>query len=130
MQSAPGGLRNQMESEMATIQVTCTRCNGSGSFSFNLRDGTKCYGCNGAGRMVVDAKAHAKKLATAAKRKQLAESQRQAREAMAAAVSSELDAELGPFADDARGAYDRVMACQRTHGKTPGQIVQERLCRA
>lgn len=28
----------------------CTRCAGSGHFSFNLIDGTKCYGCNGSGK--------------------------------------------------------------------------------
>ena len=28
---------------------TCTRCGGSGHYSFNLRDGTVCYGCGGKG---------------------------------------------------------------------------------
>lgn len=28
---------------------TCTRCGGSGQYSFNLLDGTKCYGCSGTG---------------------------------------------------------------------------------
>lgn len=27
----------------------CKRCDGSGSYSFNLKDGRKCYGCNGKG---------------------------------------------------------------------------------
>lgn len=27
----------------------CKRCGGSGQYSFNLQDGTMCYGCNGAG---------------------------------------------------------------------------------
>ena len=27
--------------------VTCTRCGGSGHYSFNHIDGTMCYGCNG-----------------------------------------------------------------------------------
>ena len=31
-------------------QFTCTRCNGTGRFSFNLMHGTKCYGCNGTGK--------------------------------------------------------------------------------
>lgn len=31
-------------------QYTCTRCNGTGRFSFNLQHGTKCYGCNGTGK--------------------------------------------------------------------------------
>ena len=29
---------------------TCTRCNGTGRYSFNLVHGTKCYGCNGTGK--------------------------------------------------------------------------------
>ena len=28
---------------------TCSRCGGSGHYSFNMRDGTKCYGCHGSG---------------------------------------------------------------------------------
>lgn len=29
--------------------TTCTRCCGSGNYSFNMVDGTRCYGCNGSG---------------------------------------------------------------------------------
>lgn len=29
--------------------VHCTRCGGSGHYSFNLMDGTRCYGCGGDG---------------------------------------------------------------------------------
>lgn len=37
--------------EVATRQqYTCTRCNGTGRYSFNLVHGTKCYGCNGTGK--------------------------------------------------------------------------------
>lgn len=28
---------------------TCTRCHGTGRYSFNLQHGTKCLGCNGTG---------------------------------------------------------------------------------
>lgn len=114
---------------MANIQIKCTRCGGTGSFSFNLRDGTKCYGCEGRGTVTVDEKKHARNLAAAAKRRADTLATSAAREATALQVCAELDAELGPFANDAKGAYDRVMACQRAHGKTPGEIVQERLAR-
>lgn len=30
----------------------CTRCSGSGSYSFNLRDGSMCYGCGGLGEQL------------------------------------------------------------------------------
>src|SRR5260221_10710130 len=31
----------------------CPRCGGSGSHSFNLRDGTRCYGCGGTGKVAM-----------------------------------------------------------------------------
>lgn len=31
------------------IGETCTRCYGSGSYSFNTTDGSRCYGCGGIG---------------------------------------------------------------------------------
>ena len=30
-------------------KVTCTRCGGTGKYSFNLLDGDMCYGCEGKG---------------------------------------------------------------------------------
>ena len=33
-----------------TTTYTCSRCNGTGKYSFNLMHGTKCYGCNGTGQ--------------------------------------------------------------------------------
>ena len=39
-----------------TTAYTCSRCGGSGRYSFNLIHGTKCYGCGGiAGRPEVAA---------------------------------------------------------------------------
>ena len=32
------------------IAKTCARCNGSGKYSFNLKDGDVCYGCAGSGK--------------------------------------------------------------------------------
>ncbi|CAB4122903.1 hypothetical protein UFOVP37_83 [uncultured Caudovirales phage] len=29
---------------------TCTRCNGTGRYSFNLLHGTTCFGCKGTGK--------------------------------------------------------------------------------
>lgn len=34
----------------ASALYTCSRCGGSGRFSFNLMHGSKCYGCNGTGK--------------------------------------------------------------------------------
>lgn len=33
-----------------TTAYTCSRCGGSGRYSFNLIHGTKCYGCGGTGK--------------------------------------------------------------------------------
>ena len=32
--------------------VACSRCHGSGEFSFNIQDGSSCFGCNGKGFVV------------------------------------------------------------------------------
>jgi hypothetical protein len=56
-----------VEMENAT-KITCTRCGGSGRFSFNLVRGTVCFGCEGVGHKVVDAKKHAAAQARKAKR--------------------------------------------------------------
>ncbi len=34
---------------MALERTTCSRCGGSGEYSFNMKDGSRCYGCNGKG---------------------------------------------------------------------------------
>lgn len=31
---------------------TCARCGGSGSYSFNLMHGSRCYGCGGTGKVL------------------------------------------------------------------------------
>jgi hypothetical protein len=33
------------------ITATCGRCGGSGEYSFNHMDGTRCYGCGGTGKV-------------------------------------------------------------------------------
>jgi hypothetical protein len=38
-----------MQSGEEMVRETCRRCGGSGSYSFNLQDGTMCYGCSGSG---------------------------------------------------------------------------------
>lgn len=37
---------------MAINSTVCTRCYGAGTYSFNLKDGTVCYGCGGTGQVV------------------------------------------------------------------------------
>ena len=41
---------NTTTTHAATFEsATCTRCEGSGKFSFNQMDGDRCYGCGGTG---------------------------------------------------------------------------------
>ena len=78
------------------VEIPCRRCGGSGHFSFNLLDGTMCYGCYGRGRegyeTVEDAqrKAHQRVLARAR-----ADRKRAAKEAAAVTALAEWRAALG-----------------------------------
>lgn len=39
------------------MAYTCTRCNGTGRYSFNLLHGTTCFGCRGTGKQFTRPKA-------------------------------------------------------------------------
>lgn len=41
---------------MAINTTVCTRCHGAGEYSYNLKDGTVCYGCGGTGQVVTASK--------------------------------------------------------------------------
>lgn len=49
--SDPARLLANVQSRLVGIGLknVCPRCNGGGSYSFNLKDGTVCYGCSGLG---------------------------------------------------------------------------------
>jgi len=32
--------------------VTCSRCDGTGEYSWNIKDGKRCFGCKGAGKVI------------------------------------------------------------------------------
>ena len=56
---------------MAKLEkINCGRCGGSGRFSFNPKDGDRCYGCDGRGFVMVDPVKHAKAQAAKAKREE------------------------------------------------------------
>lgn len=50
------------------VRMTCPRCGGSGHFSYNEMDGTMCYGCMGAGKVVNEVRAYTEKEYTAMER--------------------------------------------------------------
>ena len=43
------------------VKGTCKRCSGSGHYSYNQMDGTRCYGCNGTGSAVLTVRAYTEK---------------------------------------------------------------------
>jgi hypothetical protein len=48
-------------------RAPCTRCGGSGKYSFNKRDGDRCFGCHGVGNPLTEWGLRAKKAWDAAK---------------------------------------------------------------
>lgn len=76
-------------------QVTCRRCNGSGNYSFNLLRGTVCFGCEGSGFQMVDAKKEEAKKVAAAKRQATQEASREKVIAATKVVKAELNAIFG-----------------------------------
>lgn len=114
---------------MNQIQITCSRCNGSGHYSFNLTRGTVCFQCKGAKKIAVDAVKHAKASAAKAARAEKSKQTAERRASLALVVRVQLDEEFGPFADDMLGAEKRVQACVRAYGKTPGDLVNELLAK-
>lgn len=50
--------------EKVITTKVCTRCMGSGSYSYNLKDGTVCYGCGGIGKVAASPKGQKKVKAT------------------------------------------------------------------
>ena len=43
------------------VKGTCPRCGGSGHYSYNQVDGTRCYGCNGSGVSIQKVRAYTEK---------------------------------------------------------------------
>ena len=52
---------------------TCTRCNGTGRYSFNLLHGTTCFGCKGTGKQFTRPKAPTPKWAVFGQHRQTGE---------------------------------------------------------
>ena len=107
---------------------TCSRCGGSGNYSFNLIDGTKCYGCNGAGFVMVNVKNEERN----AKVKEIKRIERERvckinRDAYNAVIK-EMNPIYGPFdITTQKGVHDLNYAIASAIGKGIAQIRDERL---
>lgn len=42
---------NEMSEQTTLETTTCSRCGGTGNYSFNIMHGSRCYGCGGAGKV-------------------------------------------------------------------------------
>lgn len=109
------------------IKVICSRCNGSGHYSFNLARGTVCFGCEGTGFKMVDAAEYAKKLAKNIAIGKKRAAQDALRQQIAAELYAEKNAQYGPFPNNERGAYDLWVACMQNEGKSIGDMVNAKL---
>jgi len=89
-------------------KIICTRCNGSGHYSFNLVRGTVCFGCEGAGYKIVDGKKHA--AAQARKAKRLATQQAEMAERIAVA-NARYEARKVKYANDPRIGFKTLQRC-------------------
>lgn len=110
------------------VKITCTRCGGSGNYSFNLIRGTVCFGCNGAGSIMVDPVKHARAQAAKKARDAKSEAQMERRMEIVKRIQAEMNEKYGPFPMTEKGAYDLMVAVQRANGgKTIGDMVQAEL---
>jgi len=65
-------MSNEMKfKDIGFDRAPCTRCGGSGKYSFNLRDGDKCFGCHGIGNPLTQYGLRAKQAWDAAKKQHL-----------------------------------------------------------
>jgi hypothetical protein len=87
-------MHNRDMTKSTLTEVTCRRCDGTGEYSYNPRDGKVCYGCMGQRVQLIDVAAEARKAAAAAKRRAAKEAGRLARVAAAEILRDAKVAEL------------------------------------
>lgn len=120
-----------MTTQAALTKFTCSRCGGSGRYSFNLMHGTKCFGCNGAGYVMLDAKKEAARQARKAKAKEARKASDEKRQELVKYFQNKFSEEFGiPLLDGPEGpksVYDLGCAVMKKYGKNIGKFVVEAL---
>ena len=61
MQIVSEPFENEKGRLFVKVKGTCPRCGGSGHYSYNQIDGTRCYGCNGSGISIQKVRAYTEK---------------------------------------------------------------------
>ena len=117
-----------MRNKGMKTKQNCSRCGGSGKFSFNQLHGDVCYGCTGSGFQMVDLAAVAKKQAAAAVRGEEANRKAGAVKEVTAAVKAELNSKFGPFDITTEIGVELLnSAAVKNLGKTIWAIRDERM---
>jgi hypothetical protein len=87
-----------------TVEVTCHRCNGSGTYSFHRQYGTVCFECNGAKTLTITEAALKARQRKAEKRAAEAKQREAQRLETAAKAEAVIAALAARYADDPRMA--------------------------
>ena len=95
---------------MSLIRITCSRCLGSGNFSFNLTRGTVCFQCNGDKTVLVDSVKEAKRLEAKRIRSELAKSDMDAKVAVA---NQAYKARVAKYQNDSRIGHKTKVKCEQ-----------------
>lgn len=61
MQIVSEPFENEKGRLFVKVKGVCPRCSGSGHYSYNQMDGTRCYGCNGSGTAILTVRAYSEK---------------------------------------------------------------------
>lgn len=61
MQIVSEPFENEKGRLFVKVKGVCPRCGGSGHYSYNQMDGTRCYGCNGSGTAILTVRAYSEK---------------------------------------------------------------------
>ena len=61
MQIVSEPFENEKGRLFVKVKGVCPRCGGSGHYSYNQIDGTRCYGCNGSGTAILTVRAYSEK---------------------------------------------------------------------
>jgi hypothetical protein len=103
---------------------TCSRCGGSGRYSFNLMDGDRCFGCSGSGKQMMPITA--KLVADAKARQDAGELDAYFARNRARAAAK---AQIAPLVAEARAIYETIGDAYTRAGKV-GWNINDALCRA
>lgn len=116
---------------MAMIKMVCSRCGGSGKFSYNLIHGDMCYGCSGSGYVLRDEAKEAARVARNRKASEIRKEEMARRVELANSFLAQFSAEFGIPMVEGPGAmkasYEIGVAVQRKYGRKISDFVNDEM---